>query len=105
MVEAMFERFPIYFKQFQQQFKFIIVEEKSSFSIANFYAVCAHFDSEFCNLVNSHYRFLIDTTTFENETLKRYQSFPVSCVYTAFKFLFWTAQNLETNGDVFLSLY
>ena len=26
------------------------------------------------------------------------------CVYTAFKFLFWTAPNLETNGDVISKL-
>ena len=104
MVEAMFERSPNYFKQFQKQFKLLILEEKPSFSIGNFYAVCAHFDSKFCNLVNSHYHVLIDTTTFENETVKRYQSFPVPCVYTAFKFLFWTAPNLETNGDVFTKL-
>ena len=43
-------------------------------------------------------------STFENETLKRFQSFPVPCVYTAFKFLFWTAPSLETNGDVFSKL-
>ena len=104
MVEAMFERSPNYFKQFQKQFKFLIVEEKPTFSIGNCYAVCAHFDSEFCNLVSSHYHVLIDTTTFENETLKRFQSFPVPCVYTAFKFVFWTAPNLETNGDVFSKL-
>ena len=104
MVEAMFERSPNYFKQFQKHFKFLILEEKPSFSIGNFYAVCAHFDSEFCNLVNSHYHVLIDTTTFENETVKRYQSFPVPCVYTAFKFLFWTAPNLKSDGDVFTKL-
>ena len=62
------------------------------------------FGSEFCNFLNSHYHVLIDTTTFENKTLKRYQSFPVPCVYTAFNFLFWTAPNLETNGDVFSKL-
>ena len=100
----MFECSPNYFKQFQKQFKFLIVEEKPSFSIGNFYAVCAHIDSEFCNLVNSHYHVLIDTTTFENETLKRYQSFPVPCVYTAFKFLFCTAPNLKTKEDVFSNL-
>ena len=88
MVEAMFERSPNYFKQFQKQFKFLIVEEKLCFSIGNFYAVCTQFYSEFCNIVNSHFHVLVDTTTFENETLKRYQSFPVPCVYTAFKFLF-----------------
>ena len=80
------------------------MEEKASFSIGNFHAVCAHFYSELCNLVNSYYHVLIDTTTFENKTLKRYQSFPVPCVYTAFKFMFWTAPNLETNGDVFSKL-
>ena len=104
MVEAMFERSPSSFKQFQKQFNFLIVEEKLCFSIGNFYAVGAHFDSEFCNLLNSHYQVLIDTTTFENETLKRYQSFPMPCVYTGFKFLFWTAPNLETIGDVLSKL-
>ena len=100
----MFERSSNYFKQFQKQFKFLIVVEKLSLSIGNFYAVCAHFDSEFCNLVCSHYHVLIDTITFENDTLERYQIFLVPGVYTAFKFLFWTAQNLETNGDVFSKL-
>ena len=76
------------------------MEEKPAFSFENFFAVCAHFDSEFCNLVNSHYHVLNDTTTFENETVKQYQNF----VYTVFKFLFWTASNLETNGDMLLKL-
>ena len=31
-------------------------------------------------------------------------NFPVPCVYTAFKLLFWTAPNLENNGDVFSKL-
>ena len=95
MVEAMFERSPNYFKQFQKQFKFLILEEKPSFSIGNFYAVCTHFDSEFCNLVNSHYHLLIDTTTFENETLKRYQSVPVPFVYTAFKFVKYSEYSFQ----------
>ena len=38
MVEAMFERSPNYFKQFQKQFKFLIVEEKPTFSIG--FSVC-----------------------------------------------------------------
>ena len=101
MVEAMFERSPNYFKQFQKQVNSPIVEEKPSLSMVIFYAVCAYFDSEFCCLVKSHYPVLIDRNTFENDTLIRYQSFPVHCIYTAFKFLFWTAPNFETNGDVF----
>ena len=65
MVEAMYEGSPNYIKQFQKQFKFQIVEEKPTFSNTNVYAVCAHFDSEFCGLVTNHYHVLLDTTTFE----------------------------------------
>ena len=104
MVEAMYERSPHYFKQFQKQFKFQIVEEKPTLSNTNVYAVCAHFDSEFCGLVTNHYHVLLDTTTFEKETLKRNQNFPVPCIFTTFKFLFSTATTLETNGDVFTKL-
>ena len=64
----------------------------------------AHFDSEFCGLVTNHYHVLLDTTTFEKETLKRNQNFPVLCIFTTFKFLFSTATTLETNGDVFTNL-
>ena len=104
MVEAMYERSPNYFKQFQKQFKFQIVEEKTTLSNTNVYAVCAHFDSEFCGLVTNHYHVLLDTTTFEKETLKRNQNIPVPCIFTTFKFLFLTATTLETNGDVFTKL-
>ena len=88
MVEAMYERSPHYFKQFQKQFKFQIVEEKPTFSNTNVYAVCAHFDSEFCSLVTNHYHVLLDTTTFEKETLKRNQNFPVPCILQPSNFYF-----------------
>ena len=103
MVEAMYERSPNYFKQFQKQIKLQIVEEKPTLSNTNVYAVCAHFDSEFCGLITNHYHVLLDTT-FEKETLKRNQNFPVPCIFTTFKFLFSTATTLETNGDVFTKL-
>ena len=104
MVEAMYERSPNYFKQFQKQIKFQIVEEKPTLSITNVYAVCAHFDSEFCGLITNHYHVLLDTTTFEKETFKRNQNFPVPCIFTTFKLLFSTATTLESNGDVFTKL-
>ena len=63
--------------------------------------MCAYFDSDFCDLLTNHYHVLLDTTTFEKETLKRNQNFPVPCIFTTFKFLFSTATTLETNGDVF----
>ena len=83
MVEAMYERSPSYIKQFKKQFKSQIVEGKPTSSNTNVYAVCAHFDSEFCNLVTNHYHVLIDTATFEKEPLKRNQTFPVPCIFTA----------------------
>ena len=101
MVEAVYERSPNYFKQFQKQFKFQTVEGKPAFSNTNVYAVCAYFDSEFCCLVNNYYHVLLDATFFEMETLKRNQNFPVACVFTTFKFFFSTATTLEKNGDVF----
>ena len=104
MVEAMYERSPNYFKQFQKQFKFQIVEEKSTLSSTNVYAVYAHFDSEFSGLVTNHYHVLLDATTFEKETLKRNQNFPMPCIFTTSKFFFLTATTLETNGDVFTNL-
>ena len=57
-----------------------------------------------CNLVTNRYQVLIDTATFEKEPLKRNQTFPVPCIFTAFKFLSSTTTNLETNGDVFKTL-
>ena len=104
MVEAMYERSPNYLKQFQKQFKFHIFEEKLTLSNTNVYKVCAHFDSEFCGLVTNDYHVLLDTTTFEKETLKRNQNFLVPCIFTTFKFFFSTATTLETNGDVFIKL-
>ena len=91
-------------KTISKKFKFQIVEEKPTLSNTNIYAVCAHFDSDFCGLVTNHYRILLDTTSFEKETLKQNQNFPVPCIFTTFKFLFSTATTLETNGDVFTKL-
>ena len=67
----MYERSLNYLKQFHKQFKFQTVEEKPTLSNTNVYAVCAHFDSEFRDLVTNRYHVLLDTTTFEKETLKR----------------------------------
>ena len=84
----MYERSPHYFKQFQKQFKFQIVEEKPTLSNTNVYAMCNNFDSEFCGLVTNHYHVLLDTTSFEKENLKRNQNFPVPCIFTTLNFFF-----------------
>ena len=100
----MYERSPSYFKQFQKHFKFQIVEEKPTLSNTNVYSVCAHFDSEFCGLVTNHYHVLLDATTFEKETLKRSQNFPVPSIFTTFKFLFSSSTTLDTYGEIFRKL-
>ena len=48
-------------------------------------------------LVTNHYHVSLDTKTFEKETLKQSQNFPVPCIFTS-------ATTLETNGDVFAKL-
>ena len=83
MVEAVFERSPSYVKQFQNQFKFLVTNEKINLSSVKNFAVCSHFDSTFCQLTTTttkstnHFYVLIDTSdqkqqqltmTFSNET-------------------------------------
>ena len=93
MVEAMYKRSPNYFKQFQKQFKFQIVEDKPALSKTNVHALCALFDSELSGLVNNHYHVLLDTTTFEKETLKQNQNFPLPCNFTTFQTLIFDCSN------------
>ena len=62
----MFERSPSYFKQFQKQFKFLVTNKKINWSSVKNFAVCSHFDSEFCQLTKTtstnHFHVLIDTS-------------------------------------------
>ena len=113
MVEAMFERSPSYFKQFQKQFKFLVINEKSNLSSVKTFAVCSHFDSAFCQLTTTttkstnHFHVLIDTSeaaTPYDDIFKQNKPFPVSCLFTTFRYLFSSATDLETKGDVFFKL-
>ena len=104
MVEAMFERSPKYFKQFQKQFKLIILEEKPTITSFTNYAVCPYFDSEFCQLATNHFHILIDSTIELNEALTQIKTYAVPCLFSTFKHLFSTSTKLETNGDVFSKL-
>ena len=113
MVEAMFERSPSYFKEFQKQFKFLVTNEKINLSSVKSFAVCSHFDSEFCQLTTTttnstnHFHVLIDTSeaaTIYDDIFKRNKAFPVSCRFTTFRYLFSSAVDLETKGDIFFKL-
>ena len=113
MVEAMFERSPSYFKQFQKQFKFLVTNEKINLSSVKSFATCSHFDSEFCQLTTTttkytnHFHVLIDTSeaaTTYDDIFKRNKAFLVSCLFSIFRYLFSSAVDLETKDDVFFKM-
>ena len=103
MVEAMFERSPNYFKQFQKQFKFLIADEKPNLTASNNYAVCPHFESEFCQLPTNHFHVLIESDI-DVETMKPIKILAVPCLFTTFRHLFSTSTSLEFKGDTFSKL-
>ena len=104
MVEAMYERSPSYVKQFQKQFRFKIVDQKpTDITSLNNYAVCPHFESEFCQIATNHFHLLIDSST-DIGCTKQNKSFAVPCLFTTFKHLFSNSSKLETNGEVFTKL-
>ena len=66
-----------------------------------YYAVCPHFDSEFCQLATTHFHILLDSIIELNEAMKQIKTYAVPCLFTH---LFSTSTKLETNGDVFSKL-
>ena len=99
----MFERSPNYFKQFQKQFKFLIADEKPNLTASHNYAVCLHFESEFCQLPTNHFHVLIESAI-DVETMKPIKIFAVPCLFTSFRHLFSTPTSLEFKGDTFSKL-
>ena len=99
----MFERSPNYFKQFQKQFKFLIADEKPNLTASNNYAVCPHFESEFCQLPTNHFHVLIESAI-DIETMKPIKIFAFPCLSTTFRHLFSTSTSLEFKGDRFSKL-
>ena len=105
MVEAMYERSPAYFKQFQKNFRFFVSEEKPSSMFARNYAVCMHFENGYCELLPSnHYHVLFDVSEVSTEILKRNKLYAVPCLYTTFKTFFSNGATVETTGEIFEKL-
>ena len=105
----MFERSPGYFKQFQKQFKFFVTDENLNLTSLNNFAVCSHYNSDFCQLSTTttnqhHFHVLIDSTHDALDTTKRYKLYSVPCLFTTFQHLFSLAPDLKTKGDVFTKL-
>ena len=89
MVEAMYERSPGFFKQFQKNFKYFISEEKPNFSSLKNFAFCMHFESVHCDYnPTNHYHVLIDVSEFSADSLKQTKPCSVPCLFTTFKYLF-----------------
>ena len=99
----MVERSPNYLKQFQKQFKFLIADEKPNLTASNNYAVCPHFESEFCQLPTNHFYVLIESAI-DVETMKPIKIFAVHCLFTTFRHLFSTSTSLEFKGGTFSKL-
>ena len=105
MVEAMYERSPGFFKQFQKNFKYFISEEKPNFSSLKNFAFCMHFESVHCDYnPTNHYHVLIDVSEFSADFLKQTKPCSVPCLFTTFKYLFSSSDTLEAKGDVFQKL-
>ena len=79
MVEAMYERSPAYFKQFQKKFRFFFVsDEKPSSLFARNYAECMHFENGYCEVLPSnHYHVLFDVSDVSTEILKQNKLYAV----------------------------
>ena len=90
----MFKRSPNCFNQFQKQFMFLFADEKPNLTASNNYAVCPHFESEFCQLPTNHFHVLIESAILV-ETMKPIKTFAVPCLFTTFRHLFSTSTSLE----------
>ena len=105
MVEAMYERSPGYFKQFQKNFRFFITEEKPKSTFAKVSAICMHTDSLFCGVLPAnHYHVLFDVSDVTTDFLKKTKLCSVPCLFTTFNCLFSNGKDLETIGTVFEKL-
>ena len=105
MVEAMYDRSPGYFRQFQIKFRFFISHEKPDSTIAKIYALCTHLDNEYCRvLLTNHYHVLFDLTDALKDFIKQSKFYTVPCLYTTFSCLFANNRTLETTGEVFEKL-
>ena len=104
MVEAMYERSPAYFKQFQKSFRLFISEEKPFSMFARNYALCMHFENGYCEVLPSnHYHVLFDVSDVSTEISKQNKLYAVPCLYTTFK-TFLNGATVETTGEIFENL-
>lgn len=107
MVEAMFEKSPDYFKQFQKTiFYFNCESVPDCLQLFNSYAYGFHSDNcnDFCPATNKdHYHVMLEMTNGSSKDFP-FQVLPVPCVYTTFKYLISTSSKRVFQGDIFSKL-
>ena len=110
MVEAMFERTPEFFRQFQKKFHYFICRSEPIFDtkeINNSFAYSLHENNSFCRIKEQHYHVIaaLDQVT---EAFKKNSSKPYSipCLYTCFRLLLHKTQsiNITFHGEIFEKL-
>ena len=94
MVGAMFERFSSYFEKIRKQFKFKIVDQKST-AICSFSSLWGWF----LPYSNKPFHLLTDSSTDIGSTQQN-KSFAVPSFFTTFEHLFSNSSKLETNGNL-----
>ena len=91
MVKVTFRRSPNYFKQFQKQLKYLLVDKKSNVTALNNYA---HFESEFCQLPTNRFQVLIASGV-DAEIMTPIKTFAAPCLFANIRNLFSTLTSLE----------
>ena len=101
----MYDGSPAYFKQFQKNFLFFVLEEKPSSMIVMNYAEYMHFVSGYCEVLHSnHYHVLFLVSAVSMEILKRTTLYAVLCIYTTFRSIFSNGTTVMTTGEIFEKL-
>ena len=108
MVEAMYEQYPDYFKQFRKNYKFFILNNEPNFSgfasNANF-AVSSHSNKlDFRNhsIDNEKHQLLVENTKESTDLLKKMTSkaFIDPCLLSTFKYLILGCSNYKLSGPL-----
>ena len=103
MAEAMYERSPDYFRQFQKSFRFLLFFCKPNLDkdkIANF-AFAYHQKSSFCHNSSVHYHVLISSENLSSlEGTDSSKTCAIPCLFTCFKCLIYDLDGFVVHGPI-----
>ena len=103
MAEAMYERSPDYFRQFQKSFCFLLFFCKPNLDknkITNF-AFAYHQKSLFCHNSSVHYHVLISSENLASlEGTDSSKAYAIPCLFTCFKYLIYELDGFVVHGPI-----